>query len=81
MIIITSLFSLVVEHSLSKREVIGSIPVGGSLFLYHIKKKKKFYDISIILYIFLNLDNNKELYLSEKITTIKISLNLFLFSK
>ena len=80
MIIITSLFSLVVEHSLSKREVIGSIPVGGSLFLYHIKKKK-FYDISIILYIFLNLDNNKELYLSEKITTIKISLNLFLFSK
>ena len=29
LIIIVSLFSLVVEHSLSKREVIGSTPVGG----------------------------------------------------
>ena len=35
LIIIASLFSLVVEHSLSKREVIGSTPVGGLYFLFY----------------------------------------------
>ena len=34
LIIIASLFSLVVEHPLSKREVIGSTPVGGLHFLF-----------------------------------------------
>ena len=35
LIIIASLFSLVVEHPLSKREVIGSTPVGGLHFLFY----------------------------------------------